>query len=1381
MPDAVADYELDLRQRGAAQAPWTFGEIWAHNTNADYQRTIEGSQQPTREALGKLMAGVQEAYPGQDISELAKRRGLEYNPSLPYLLPQSEQNRRVDATAATLGTLIDDLPEEQRRPLEALRDVRGNAHAAAQKVERDREEYMSTVYGLSGNAWGFLASAVGVMSSPANVYLGVATGAIGGPFKGPLAKVLTRQTVAGGLAELPQQPLIQARRGELGLAAGYDEALKDIGAAAAFGGGLALGVRTLGAGFRALRPREPAVRPAPAAEPRIEAPPGAAAEAPPAEPTAPRPLTLTPQEQQQMPLFGAARDASNLVSREDLAAAELLHQRDVLIYDAPVQTQTIQGRVAHEARVAEATTALETGKPARTEPAPPIDAPAYPKSDQPASGGRMTVERPEGGGSPLPFAPNFPGNRVQWFLDHVQSLIRPNGERMTVRPVVMELGDVVASHDLLGRANPGYPVAELQPRDRSGAASQLFVTEKAARLEPELLGDAPTAATGAPVIGPDGIVESGNGRVLLLQRAYEAHPERIAAYQQMLRDRGYDLDGFQQPVLMRMREGDLPMTARGALAMEANISPTAGLSTRERAFSDAKYLSDDLMSNHAGGDVTSAANRPFVRAFAEQAVAPEERPNFIDANNQLSSEGVRRLEAALVARAWGQDDIVHGLYESTDPTSKAILGAFADSAPTVARMRAAIEEGRIPIESDPSPHFVAAFRLVEEARAGGPRLPERLAQIDIERGPVPDEVAAAVRLYFRNDGLTVAAGRAKIAEKIETAANRALLQMNAAGDLFGRPPTAKDALRAARLTAENVDELELAGVGATRDAVTGEPHQPANIDERTIVNPIDPKLSQPEKVAALRVLTDENAPIVDNYLFDLDLEFGTKSKSNIKAPEKILEKANRPGVKARKPWHDVEHIRDSFRFKTELPDITQLPAIIERLQENFEIIKRDTGKFFNPKEWGFRIIPFDLRMPNGQLVEYYLPLTEMQAAQDAGGGHLLFEKWRNKDPNTLTEAEHVEMLADQATSRKLYDDAFAAYKARTGQTDSDVRAALDQVSASLSESRLSSAKSPTVNAGARLQVPSVERMATNLSPESQTTTTGLSGSPRYATKGIEPSTPDITTAEAPGKATAWPKEGTGAAAKGDEILVYRLAERDELAGRNAGNSEGVAKLIERIDGDGPRFPGSETSDTIFAYRVKLTEDTGPYVGVVAGKESPAFPAKEADQGRVGSEAEAGVVSYFFPKGGAGYTHELLGSVPLAKVREKLELGDADLAGRAKTAEAIRAAFEESVGSKAPIVPTPAAAKPAAEPARAPAAAPGKAAEPVPLGDPVLRAEAERVLAEIPGGVNDVEITLVNPDGSERKVMARQLLAESAQDEAAAAELASCVGMSAEAA
>ena len=92
-------------------------------------------------------------------------------------------------------------------------------------------------------------------------------------------------------------------------------------------------------------------------------------------------------------------------------------------------------------------------------------------------------------------------------------------------------------------------------------------------------------------------------------------------------------------------------------------------------------------------------NVPFVKAFANQAVAPEERPNFIDGDNSLSADGARRIEAAMVARAWGDQDVVASLYEATDPTSKSILGGFADSAPTVARLRAAVEEGRIPPEA----------------------------------------------------------------------------------------------------------------------------------------------------------------------------------------------------------------------------------------------------------------------------------------------------------------------------------------------------------------------------------------------------------------------------------------------------------------------------------------------------------------------------------------------------------------------------------------------------------------------------------------------------------------------------------------------------------
>lgn len=98
--------------------------------------------------------------------------------------------------------------------------------------------------------------------------------------------------------------------------------------------------------------------------------------------------------------------------------------------------------------------------------------------------------------------------------------------------------------------------------------------------------------------------------------------------------------------------------------------------------------------------------------------------------------------------------------------------------------------------------------------------------------------------------------------------------------------------------------------------------KPEIVDERTIVNEIDVNATPEEKVAQLQKLTAENKPIVDAFLAKLDKEFGTKSNSNIKEPENILTKASRPAILIKKPWHGVEHIRDSFRFKTVLNDLT---------------------------------------------------------------------------------------------------------------------------------------------------------------------------------------------------------------------------------------------------------------------------------------------------------------------------------------------------------------------------------------------------------------------------------------------------------------------------
>jgi hypothetical protein len=58
-------------------------------------------------------------------------------------------------------------------------------------------------------------------------------------------------------------------------------------------------------------------------------------------------------------------------------------------------------------------------------------------------------------------------------------------------------------------------------------------------------------------------------------------------------------------------------------------------------------------------------------------------------------------------------------------------------------------------------------------------------------------------------------------------------------------------------------------------------------------------------VQTLVQLTRENKPIVKELMAKIDAALGTESSDNVKAPEKILQKAARPSILAKKPWHEV--------------------------------------------------------------------------------------------------------------------------------------------------------------------------------------------------------------------------------------------------------------------------------------------------------------------------------------------------------------------------------------------------------------------------------------------------------------------------------------------
>ena len=263
----------------------------------------------------------------------------------------------------------------------------------------------------------------------------------------------------------------------------------------------------------------------------------------------------------------------------------------------------------------------------------------------------------------------------------------------------------------------------------------------------------------------------------------------------------------------------------------------------------------------------------------------------------------------------------------------------------------------------------------------------------------------------------------------------------------------------------------------------------AKQDESKITNPVDPKATPQEKVKTLVQLTRENKPIIKKLMAEIDAAIGTKSSDSVKAPEKILQKASRPSILAKKPWHNVEHIRDSYRFKTVIDSVTQLPDVTRMLEKaGIEIIKRDTEKVLSPGEWGWRIAAFDLRMPNGQLVEYYLPVKELEKAKKEKG-HYLFEQGRNLKPNE--DVEKVQGLMQE--SRDLYQGVWDAYLSRTGESSTAIRAALTKASASAGEaiSKPSADKSRTLVEGlGETQLPSADRTAekapskTKAAPES---------------------------------------------------------------------------------------------------------------------------------------------------------------------------------------------------------------------------------------------------------------------------------------------------------
>jgi len=327
---------------------------------------------------------------------------------------------------------------------------------------------------------------------------------------------------------------------------------------------------------------------------------------------------------------------------------------------------------------------------------------------------------------------------------------------------VIEARNLVISHETDGIINPDYP-AEIQPRDRARATSQAWVQKTARNLDPDSLGRTQRADSGAPIVGPDRVVESGNGRAMAVREAY-----RIGAadeYREWLVENaeyfGVDvakINRMKAPVLVRVRKSAVD---RVEFAVEANQDDKLAMTATEKARSDAKRLDSAMLAKLADGDLNSAANRDFVAAFL-QSLGDAEAAQYLTSDGKPTSSLISRLQAALFAGAYSDDRLLEMTADVAKPEIANIVSALNSAAPDFMRAK---EQDRVGAENaggmvtdsvelslnqEAVNAIIGATNVLRQAKDAGMGLDEFLRQGDMFGGTDPAVAAMAVFIHANN-------------------------------------------------------------------------------------------------------------------------------------------------------------------------------------------------------------------------------------------------------------------------------------------------------------------------------------------------------------------------------------------------------------------------------------------------------------------------------------------------------------------------------------------------------------------------------------------------------------------------------------------------------
>lgn len=178
------------------------------------------------------------------------------------------------------------------------------------------------------------------------------------------------------------------------------------------------------------------------------------------------------------------------------------------------------------------------------------------------------------------------------------------------------------------------------------------------------------------------------------------------------------------------------------------------MSAAQQAQVDAKKLSDNTMQllkydESDNIDFTKNAYANFVVSALNEIGGESEQDALFQKDGTPSAEGIRRVCAALAAKAYGDSAIIDRAFESTDTDCKNIVNALIAAAPKVSIVKSRLEEGTVDNAYNLPQILTEALGVYLKAKAEGKDIAFALNETSLFGGEDMEISSPQVKLLVR--------------------------------------------------------------------------------------------------------------------------------------------------------------------------------------------------------------------------------------------------------------------------------------------------------------------------------------------------------------------------------------------------------------------------------------------------------------------------------------------------------------------------------------------------------------------------------------------------------------------------------------------------------